>query len=65
MPSTAGTSGAQRGRLQRLAGSAEWKARDQVLAACLDCHRQYKLEVPKLWADKEDTHAPARRRGHR
>jgi cytochrome c556 len=33
------------------------KAGDQVLEACLNCHHRYKLDVPKIWADKE-THSP-------
>jgi hypothetical protein len=38
--------------------SALSKAGDQVLEACLNCHREYKLDVPKIWADKEIHGAP-------
>ncbi len=34
------------------------KAGDQLLQACLDCHHEYKLDVPKIWADKEIHSAP-------
>ena len=34
------------------------KAGDQLLQACLNCHREYKLDVPKIWADKETHAAP-------
>ena len=29
------------------------KASDQLLQACLNCHKEYKLDIPKIWADKE------------
>ncbi len=34
------------------------KASDQLLQSCLNCHREYKLDVPKIWADKETHEAP-------
>jgi len=34
------------------------KAGDQLLQACLNCHREYKLDVPTIWADKEIHGAP-------
>jgi hypothetical protein len=33
-------------------------AGDQLLQACLNCHREYKLDVPRIWADKEIHGAP-------
>jgi len=29
------------------------KSGDQLLQACLDCHKQYKLEIPRITADPE------------
>ena len=40
------------------------KASDQLLQSCLNCHREYKLDVPKIWADKETHGAPQAERPH-
>ncbi|MES1253990.1 MAG: cytochrome c, partial [Acidobacteriota bacterium] len=29
------------------------KAGDQLLQACLNCHKEYKLEAPRITADEE------------
>ena len=33
------------------------RAGDQLVNSCLNCHREYKLEIPEIWADRE-LHAP-------
>ena len=35
------------------------RAGDQLVNACLNCHREYKLEIPQIWADRELHGAPA------
>ena len=35
------------------------KAGDQLLQSCLNCHHEYKLDVPKIWADLETHQSPA------
>jgi hypothetical protein len=54
--SNAGLAAAEATRNKNVAGLS--KAGDQVLEACLNCHREYKLDVPKIWADKEIHGAP-------
>ncbi len=29
------------------------KAGDQLVLTCINCHREYKLDVPKVWSDHE------------
>jgi hypothetical protein len=29
------------------------KAGDQLVLTCINCHREYKLDVPKIWSDHE------------
>ena len=53
--SDAGLAAAQ--AVQNRSLGAMSKASDQLLQACLNCHREYKLDVPKIWADRE-THEP-------
>jgi cytochrome c556 len=54
--SNAGLAAAEATRNKSVAGLS--KAGDQVLEACLNCHHEYKLDVPKIWADKEIHGAP-------
>lgn len=32
------------------------KAGDELVLTCINCHREYKLEVPTLWSDHEAVH---------
>ncbi len=32
------------------------KSGDELVLACINCHREYKLEVPKIWSDHEQVH---------
>ena len=54
--SNAGLAAAEATRNKSVVGLS--KAGDQVLEACLTCHREYKLDVPKIWADRELHGAP-------
>ncbi len=54
--SNAGLAAAEATRNKSVAGLS--KAGDQVLEACLNCHHAYKLDVPRIWADKEIHAAP-------
>jgi len=29
------------------------KAGDQLVLSCINCHREYKLEVPQLWTERQ------------
>jgi len=29
------------------------KAGDQLVVTCIDCHREYKLDVPKVWTERQ------------
>ncbi len=29
------------------------KAGDELVLTCINCHRQYKLDVPKIWTDRQ------------
>jgi hypothetical protein len=29
------------------------KAGDQLVVTCIDCHREYKLDVPKIWTERQ------------
>jgi cytochrome c556 len=29
------------------------KAGDQLVLTCINCHKEYKLDVPKIWSDHE------------
>jgi hypothetical protein len=29
------------------------KAGDRLVVTCIDCHREYKLDVPKLWTERQ------------
>ncbi len=29
------------------------KAGDQLVLTCINCHREYKLDVPKIWTDRQ------------
>lgn len=52
--STAGLATIQAVRGQDVA--ALRKAGDALVLTCIDCHREYKLEVPKIWSDHEGVH---------
>ena len=54
--SNAGLAAAEAVRNRSVPGLS--KAGDQLLQACLNCHKEYKLEVPSIWADKEIHGAP-------
>jgi len=32
------------------------KAGDALVMTCINCHREYKLDVPKIWSDHEQVH---------
>lgn len=32
------------------------KAGDELVLTCINCHREYKLDVPKIWSDHEQPH---------
>ena len=29
------------------------KAGDDLVVSCINCHREYKLEVPKIWTERQ------------
>jgi len=37
------------------------KAGDQLVVTCIDCHREYKLDVPKIWTERQFPPEEARR----
>jgi hypothetical protein len=39
--------------------SAISKAGDQLTLACINCHREYRLDVPKIWTERQSPPEPA------
>ncbi len=52
--STAGLNAATAVKAKDQAGLR--KAGDELVLTCINCHRQYKLDVPAIWSDHEQAH---------